>query len=103
MLNGEAEGCSAAERIAEEIKALEAELFGHGRDVVGHELAAKGAIDIGGMAVALQVDRNDLPVLGECGQDRIEHSGGPQTAMQQDQRVARSVNFVIELDTVHGR
>src|SRR5208283_3267659 len=72
------------------------------RHVVGHQLVAQGTIDIRGAPVGLQIDGDDLPVSGERRQDFAKHGGGSQAAMQHDQRQARPMDFVMEIQPVYG-
>ena len=59
-----------------------------------------GPIDVGGPAVALQVDRDHLVVRGERRQHRPEHLARPEPAVEQDQRPAGAVGLVVEVDAV---
>jgi hypothetical protein len=42
-------------------------------DVIGHEPDVKRSVDVGGAAVALQVDDDDLVAFGQRGKGRPEH------------------------------
>ena len=59
-----------------------------------------GPVDVGGAAVALQLDRIDLVGLGELGDDRAHGRDVHVGAVQHDQRVAGAGNFVIHLHAV---
>jgi hypothetical protein len=50
--------------------------------------------------MAVQVDADDLAVLGEDRQHGAEHVDRPQPAVQQLERLAPSVDFVVVLDAV---
>ena len=50
-------------------------------DVVRHVLDAQRAVDVGRAPVALQVDRDDLAVRGERGQQVAEHPGRAEAAV----------------------
>ena len=96
--------CSAtqpAERIAHDIGAGESQVLDQGGDIVRHQPDAQGSIDVGRPPVALQVDGDDLPAVGERGKVGPEHLERAEAAMQQDERSARSSGLVIELDAVH--
>ena len=76
------------------------EMLHQRRDVVGHLLVAEGAVDIGGVAVALQLDGDDLVVLGQGGEDRPPQVDRPKGAMEQDQRLTAAVDLVVHLQPV---
>ena len=78
----------AAERVADDVGLLEPEVVDERRDVVGHEPDVDRPIDVGGPAVALEVDRDDLVVLRQGREDRPEHLARPEPAVEQDHRPA---------------
>ena len=54
--------------------------------------------------LSLHIDENDLTLCGERRQQAFsEHRPGAETAMKQDQRAARPVNLVVQLDAVDVR
>jgi hypothetical protein len=71
------------------------------RTATPHQLGADRTIDVRGSAVALQVDADDLPTLGERGEVGAERLDRAEAAVQQDERAARSVDLVVELDAIH--
>jgi hypothetical protein len=70
------------------------------RDVVGHEPGLDRSVDVGGAAVALQVDGDDLVTLGQGGKDRPEHLAGPEPAVQQDHRPPGPAGPEVGVDAV---
>ena len=101
MPDGRQERDAAAQRVAHEVRPFEFQMLDQCRDVVRHQLRAKWSIDVGRTAMALQVDCDDLPALGERREVGSEHRGRAQAAVEQDERPARSVGLVVELDPVH--
>ena len=91
---------AATERVADDVRLVEPEVVDERRDVVGHEPDVDRAIDVGRPAVTLEVDRDDLVVRGEGGQDRPEHLARAEPAVEQDQRPAAAVRLVVEVDAV---
>ena len=91
---------AAAERVADEVGLLEPEVVDEGRDVVGHEPDVDRPIDVGGAAVPLEVDRDDLVALGQRREDRPEHLARAEPAVEQDQRPPGPVGLVVEVDAV---
>src|SRR5207249_5714819 len=89
--------------VAHDVGSLELQMPDEGRDVARHELRADRPIDVGCSAVALQVDADDLTAFRERREVGAEHLDGAETAVQQDQRPARAVDLVVELDVVHVR
>ena len=63
VLGGRMKRHTTAERIADQVGLLEAQLVDEGRDVVGHQLSVDWAIDVSGPAVSLQVGGDDLVAL----------------------------------------
>jgi hypothetical protein len=55
------------------------------------------SVDVGGAAVTLQVDDDDLVAFGQRGKDRPEHLSGPEPAVQQDHRPPGPVGFEAEV------
>ncbi len=69
---------------------------------LGHQLIAQRAIDVGCAPVGLQIDSDDLPVLGEGRQQFAEHLDRANAAMQQDQRLSGAVDLIVQMEAVHG-
>ena len=92
---------AAAERIAHDVGGCETQVLDQGGDVVGHQRDAQGAIDVGRAPMALQVDGDHLAALGERREVGAKHLDGAETAVQQDERSARAVALVVQLDAVH--
>ena len=69
-------------------------------DVVGHQPHVERPVDVGGPAVPLQVDDDDLVVVGQGGKDRPEHLTRAEAAVQQDHRASRPVRLVVQVDAV---
>jgi len=65
-------------------------------------LVGQRAIDVEGMSVALRLDGDDLPSLGERRQERSHHVDGHQATWDKDERASSAVDFVIHLETVDG-
>src|SRR5439155_20886001 len=86
---------AAVERIAHDVGGCETQVLDQGGDVVGHQRDAQGAIDVSRAPVALQVDGDHLAALGERREVGAKHLDGAETAVQQDERSAGSVDLVI--------
>ena len=71
-------------------------------DVVGHALVGQRAVEVGSVAVALQFDGDDLPLLGQRGQVGAEHGDTNDSAVQKDRRFAGAANLVVEVKAVYG-
>src|SRR5438045_1668886 len=94
-------GNTATERVAHHVRPVQLQVFDERGDVVGHELRLERSIDVGRTAVALQIDGDDLPTLRERRQVGTKHRARAQSAVQQDERITRSLDLVVELDAVH--
>jgi hypothetical protein len=66
------QGHPAAERVAHHVRLAGPEVIDQRRDVIGHEPDVERPVDVGGPAVPLQVDGDDLVALRQCGQDGPE-------------------------------
>ena len=99
-LDGRPERDAATERVADDVGLLEPELGDQGGDVVGHEPDVDRTVDVGRPAVRLEIGQDDLVALGESRQGRPEHLTRAESAVEQDERAARAVDLVVEVDPV---
>ena len=67
----------AAQGIAHQVRRVQPQVVDEGRDVIGHEPDIKRSVDVGGAAVALEVDGDDLVVFGQGEKGRPEHLARP--------------------------
>jgi len=102
MADGSAHGDAAADRVAHNVGLREPKMLDQRGDVVGHRFVTQWAVDIGGAPVSLQIDGNHFPVLRKRRHDVAEYFGSGQPAVQQDQRLSRTVDFVIQIEAVYG-
>jgi len=63
----------AAHAVADNVGVVDLKVTDQGRRVVGHLLVRERPIDVGGMPMSLQLDRDHPPGLGQPGQDRAHH------------------------------
>ena len=70
-------------------------LLEEGDRVVGHPGVADRAVDVGRAAVAAAVGAVDAEVLGEARGVALERARVGQPGMQEHERVARAVGFVV--------
>jgi hypothetical protein len=69
------------------------------RNVAGHALVGERARSVAGATVALELDRHDLEVAGERGQQLGEAAlDRAEGAVEQDERRAFAVALVVKLD-----
>jgi len=90
-----------AEGVTHHVRLRQAKVPDQRGDVVAHRLEAQRAVHVRGTAVPLQVDRDHPAPAGQQRQDRGEHLAGAVPAVQQDERLARAVLFVLKGDAVH--
>ena len=88
MADGELQPGHRAHRVAEHVGLLEPDRVHEGRHVVGEVRIGDGPVDVGGAAVALQLERIDLVRLGELRNDRAHRRDVHVGAVQHDQRIA---------------
>ena len=101
MPDGGLQRHAAPQGIAEDIGLPEFQVPDQAGDVVRHRLVGERPIDVGRMAVPLQIDDDDLPGPGEDRQELTElQFAGRQTAVEQDQRLPRAVDLEVELEAV---
>jgi hypothetical protein len=73
---------AATERVADDVRPVDAEVVDQRGDVVGHQPHVDGSIDVRRAPVSLQVESDDLVALGQQGQDRPEHLARPEPAVK---------------------
>jgi hypothetical protein len=91
----------AAERVAEDVRSVEAEMADERGDVVGHEPDVDRTVDVRRPAVTLEIDDDRLAALGERRQDRPECLARSEPAMEQDERPTGAVRLIVKIDAVH--
>ena len=67
----------------------------HRSGVVGHPLVRDRAVSVGGPAVALQLQRDHLPLLGERAEERRHPVDVHVGAVEQDERLPFAVDLEI--------
>jgi hypothetical protein len=91
----------AAHAVADNIGVGDAQMLHDRRDVVGQLLVVKGTVDdVGGVAMALELDGDDLAMLGQGGQNGPPQVDGPEGAVEQQQRLPAAVDLVVHLQPV---
>jgi hypothetical protein len=100
MLDGEPKSDAPAERVAHDVDLLVAEPVEDHGHVVAHFDQVDLPVAECGASVAVQVDADDLAVLGEDRQHGTEHVDRAQPAVQQQERLALSVDLVVVVDAV---
>jgi hypothetical protein len=100
MLDGEPEGDAAAERVAHDVDLLGAEPVEDHGHVVAHVDHVDPPVAERRAPVAVQVNADDLAVLGEDRQHGTEHLDRAQPTVQQQERLALSVDLVVVVESV---
>src|ERR687896_1735847 len=100
MLNREPESGTATEGVAEDVDLLVAELLQHDSQVVADIDEIDRSVAERRSAVPVQVDANHLPLLREHRDERAraEHVDRPEPAVQDEQRLSRTVDLVVVVD-----
>ncbi len=88
MLYGQPEADTAAERITEHVDLFVAELLRQSVEVIAHGFEVELARAELGAAMPLQVDQDDLSLLGQGRQQRRKHIAGAE-ARRAGARAAR--------------
>ena len=86
MADRELNGGAATHAEADHVGLLDAEVGEQGGRVVGDALVADRPVGVGGAAVRLRVEGDDLAVRGQVGQQRPEVTGRHVGAVQQQHR-----------------
>ncbi len=100
VLDRKPEGDPATQRVAHRVNLLVTDLRHDHGHVVAHVVDPNAPIAQGGAAMALEIDGDDLPLLRERGQQRAEHVDRTESAVQQEQRLAVTVDLVVVVDAV---
>ena len=100
MADGELQPGDRAHRVAEHVGLLEPDRVHEGRHVVREVRIGDRPVDVGGAAVALELERIDLVGLGELRDDRAHGRDVHVGAVQHDQRIALAGHLVIHLHAV---
>lgn len=90
----------AAEGITEDVELVVAELLYQDRKVGADGWKLDRPLAEGRAAMALQIDGDHLPVVGENRHDRREHLDLPEAAVKQQQRFALAADLVIIINAV---
>jgi hypothetical protein len=90
----------AAEGVAHQVRGVQPEVVDERGDVIGHEPDVERSVDVGGAAVALQVDDDDLAAFGQGGKGRPEHLARAEPAVQQEHRPPGPMGLEVEVDAV---
>jgi hypothetical protein len=100
VLRRELQRDAAAERVSEDVDLFETGLLEHG----AHVLADRDEVDLAraerGATVTVEIDGDDGPMVGERGHDGREHVRRPESAVQQQQGLARAADLVVILEAV---
>jgi hypothetical protein len=104
MLDGAAQAGAAAEGVPEQVSLPQAEVLDHCGDVVAEPLEAEGTAGVPGVAVGLQLDRDDLALPGQLAEQLTEHAGQAETTVNHHQRdAAIAAAFPVNIHAVNRR
>jgi hypothetical protein len=104
MLNGGPQAGACAQGVPEQVDPIELELVDECGDVIAERLEAEGAIDVAGVAVALQLDRDHPPARRQALEEISEHAGEAEAAVHHDERgAALATALPVHLHTVGAR
>src|SRR5438309_11935011 len=101
MANGGLQSYGTAKREAKQVGFFESEMLYQASDIVSHVLKAEGAIREGCASVPIQIDPNDLILLSQRGRKSGEHLKGPKATVKHDQRLASSMDLIVQGDPVY--
>src|SRR6202035_2508788 len=87
-------------REAKQVGFFESEMLDEAGDIVSHVLKTERAIREGCASMPIQIDTNDLVLLSKRGRKSREHLKGAKAAVKHDQRLASSMNLIVQVDSV---
>ena len=102
MLDGKPERGAAPEGVAHDVHLLVAERVQDHRQIIADVHQVDRPVAEGGAAVSLQVYTDHLMLGRQRTQVRAEHLDLTQSAMQQQERLALSINGVVVIDAIGG-
>ena len=76
-------------------------MLNQGRDVVRHMLVRERPIDVSRVPMALDLDGDDLPGLGQVRHNLSHHADRHEAAGKHNERFPRAMDLVIHLETVY--
>src|SRR5687768_2559882 len=100
MLDGEPQRCTSTKRVAQDVDLLVRKLLEHDGQVVPNVDEVDGPIAQHRSSVSVEIDGDDLSLLGERRKQQLEHVDGAETTVQQQQRLTATMNLVVVVDTV---
>src|SRR5258707_245817 len=80
---------------------FESQVLDEGRGVVRHLFVGERPIDVGCVPMALDLDGDDLPGLGQVRQNLPHHADRHEATGKQNERFPRTMDLVIHLETVY--
>ena len=90
MAKDELQGDCGARAVAEDVGGFDSQLTDCGSHVIRHPFEAQRAVDVRCASVTLKLEGDDLPGLGEAGQELSERGADRgERAVQQHQRLSR--------------
>ena len=100
MPDGGLQRDATSQGIAEEVGLFESQGRNQCSDIVRHRLEGQRAIDVGGMAVSLQLDSNDASRRGKLCYQLSYRFNGPESTRKYHQRLPVAVELVVEIQTI---
>jgi len=105
MADGQIHRDAGTHAVANDVGLADLEIVEQAGNVVCQVVVTEIAVDVGGAAMSLHLDRNDPPGFGKRGDHLrpIEIRQGHERTVQQYDGLALAVNLVVHLEAVHGR
>lgn len=100
MPNGGLEPDATTQGKAEHVGPFESEVRDQGGDIVGHQLEAEWALDVGGVAMSLQLNSDHTPLRGKLWHKLAHPLDGGEGSRKHHQRLPAPVDLVIKVQTV---
>src|SRR5215813_12111190 len=101
MPDGDSQGNGSSHAIAEEVRVLDLQLFQQRGGVIRHLLETQRPVDVVGMPMPLQLDRNHLMSLRQRREKGAPPFSEAERAVKQHERAPRTVNLIVHLEAVH--
>src|SRR5262249_29687261 len=101
VVNGDCQGDGSSHAIAEDVRVLDLQLIQQRGGIFSHLLKREGAVEVIGVSVSLQLDRDYLTGLCQRWKNGAPCFNEAERSMKQHERLTRTMDFIVHLEAVN--